>query len=117
MKIILCDDDLLIRTVVSTALEAAGHQAVVAVDGQEALEMIQGDSFDLLVTDKRMPRLNGIELVEKLRELKIPVKVVMASAFSHESDMHVQDRLQIDASLKKPFTKAELLECLSKLGG
>ena len=116
MKIFLCDDDPLIRTVVSAVLESVGHQVVVAVDGQEALEKIQGDSFDLLITDKRMPKLDGIELVEKLRALKIPVKVVMASAFSHESDVHVQERLQIDASLKKPFTKAELLDCLNKVG-
>ena len=73
------------------------------------------NSFDLLITDNRMPRLSGIELVEKLRALNVPIKVSMASGFETQSSAGVRKRLELNGVLQKPFTKAELLDCVKNL--
>jgi len=90
----------------------------VAKDGQEALEKIQRNPafFDLLITDNLMPRLTGIELVEKLRASNIPVKVIMITGFPRQLSAEDQDRIQLNGVLIKPFKPAQLFACVNQLG-
>ena len=116
MKILFCDDELPLRRIVSMILDAHGHHVEVACDGQEALEKIQANAFDVLITDNAMTPLTGIELVEKLRAVNNPIKVIMASAFKNQLDAAVQDRLHLDGILIKPYDGKELFDCLKNIG-
>jgi two-component system, chemotaxis family, chemotaxis protein CheY len=67
-SILAVDDSASMRQMVSFTLKSAGYQVVEAVDGQDAWEKANGKTFDLVLTDQNMPRLDGIGLTRKLRE-------------------------------------------------
>lgn len=79
-RVLIVDDSLTVREVEKRLLENAGYEVTVAVDGVDGWNTAQGNSFDLLISDVDMPRMNGIELVEKIKEsplLKdLPVMIV-----------------------------------------
>ena len=77
MKILIAEDDPVSGMILSKILRKAGYQWVLATDGVEALEVIQRESFDALLTDWMMPRMDGIELTRKVRELVKPPPVVL----------------------------------------
>jgi two-component system chemotaxis sensor kinase CheA len=66
-RLLAVDDSLTTRTLIRSILESAGYDVVVAADGLEALTLLQSDSFDLVVADVEMPRMNGFELTEAIR--------------------------------------------------
>ncbi|HOF51505.1 MAG TPA: response regulator, partial [Rhodoferax sp.] len=69
MSVILAvDDSPSMRKMVSFTLTGAGYQVVEAVDGQDAYEKAMSQSFDLVLTDQNMPRLDGLGLTRKLRD-------------------------------------------------
>ena len=117
MRILFCDDIPMLREVVAVVLRKLGHEVDTSTDGQDALDKLQSNpgAFDLLITDNRMPRLSGIELVDKLRESNVPIKVVMASHFIEPPDPATIDRLRLDAVLRKPYSANDLVGCLNQL--
>lgn len=68
-RILAVDDSLSMRQMVTFTLKGAGHQVEEAQDGQEALDKASRASFDLVITDVNMPRMDGIQLIKKLRAL------------------------------------------------
>jgi len=116
MNILLCDDDHLIREIIVAMLHIGRHQVEVAYDGQDALEKIQAKSFDVLITDFILPRFSGIELIEKVRGMNIPLKVILITGFPDEVDRVALDRLQPNAYFIKPFNLIKLLDCVKTLG-
>ena len=72
MKILIAEDDPVSGMILSKILPKAGYQWVLATDGVEALEVIQREPFDALLTDWMMPRMDGIELTRKVREMVKP---------------------------------------------
>ena len=80
-KILLVDDEELNREYLSERLEDEGYAVATAADGLEAFGMLEAGSFDLLVTDKNMPGLDGIGLLERVRKEGLPVTSVMITAF------------------------------------
>jgi len=67
-RILVVDDSITVREVERKLLESAGYQVQTAVDGMDGLNMLRSQQFDMLVTDVDMPRMNGVELVETLRQ-------------------------------------------------
>jgi len=112
-RILVVEDDDDIRRFNAEALNGSGYHVDTAVDGAEGWETLQGNRYDLLITDNNMPRLSGIELIKKLNAARIPVRVILASGVSHaeESD------LRLAATLPKPFTLEELLGTVKKVIG
>ena len=68
-KVMTVDDSATVRKVLEQSLQELGYEVVVAVDGQEALEIIQEEPVDMLVTDLNMPKMNGIELITAVRNI------------------------------------------------
>jgi len=118
MKILVCDDENLGRTVASV-LAFMGHQVEVASDGREALDLIRAkpDFFNLLITDNRMPRLTGVELIEKLRASNFALKIIMMTGYATQIESEVKPLPRLDGFLSKPFKATELLECVKNLEG
>jgi two-component system chemotaxis response regulator CheY len=69
-RILAVDDSASMRQIVSTALQGAGYEVVMASDGDEALEFAKRESVDLVITDVNMPNMDGITLVRELRRLE-----------------------------------------------
>src|ERR1017187_10595202 len=78
-RILVADDDESIRYLLSTVLAGAGFDVNTASDGQQAWEAIFHGHYDLLVTDNDMPRLTGIQLIERIREARMSLPVIIAS--------------------------------------
>jgi two-component system alkaline phosphatase synthesis response regulator PhoP len=108
-NILVVEDDEAIATGLSLNLRLAGHQPSIARDGEEALEAIDAQDFDLVLLDINLPRLNGLEVLQALRAADNLVPVIVVSARDGEFDKVAALRLGADDYLTKPFALAELL--------
>jgi two-component system, OmpR family, KDP operon response regulator KdpE len=107
-RILVVDDESGIRKVVRDALEREGHEVVTAVDGQEATELAENQTFDLLVTDLAMPRKSGLDLVREIRRASsIPILVLTVRGEEREK-VRLLDA-GADDYVTKPFGVEELL--------
>jgi two-component system chemotaxis response regulator CheY len=105
------------RKIILRALEAAGvQQAVEAADGQEALEKFQRGEFDLVLTDREMPRKNGLELVAAIRTRDPHVPILMFASASEKSQVIAAIQAGVTDYLVMPFTADVLQEKLKKYG-
>lgn len=78
MKILFADDHSAVRGAMTEYLKMLGHEVVAVSDGQFALEILEGGAdFGLLITDYRMPRMNGLELMKAAKKLKPDIRVIV----------------------------------------
>jgi CheY-like chemotaxis protein len=115
-RILVVEDDDLLRCLQEAVLSSAGYGTQGAVDGEEALVMLATEEFDLVLTDRSMPRLDGCGLVRALRAAgsRIPVIMVSGSLMDGgELPADVADEVAI--ALAKPASTGELLESVAQL--
>jgi len=108
MKILVVDDEALIRDVVREYLQLDGFEVVEASDGDEALEKAKNIDFDLIIMDIMMPKKDGFQTVKEIKKDK-DVPVLMLSARSDEFDKLIGFDLGIDDYVTKPFSPKELV--------
>ena len=108
-RIALVDDDKNILTSVTMALEAAGFAVSAYSDGEAALKGLQETPADLTVLDIKMPRMDGIEVLKKIRE-RSAMPVIFLTSKSDEADQLMGLRLGADDYITKPFSQRLLLE-------
>jgi len=108
-KVALVDDDRNILTSVSMMLEAEGFKVVTYRDGAEALRGLQAEPADLAVLDIKMPRMDGIELLQRVRE-KSAMPVIFLTSKDDEVDELMGLRMGADDYIKKPFSQRLLIE-------
>ncbi len=108
-KIALVDDDQNILTSVSITLEDEGFEVSTYSDGEKGLSGILGDVPDVAVLDVKMPRMDGLELITKLRE-KIDIPIIFLTSKDDEIDEILGLRLGADDYIKKPFSQKLLIE-------
>jgi two-component system chemotaxis response regulator CheY len=115
--ILAVDDSPSMRKMVSFTLLGAGFQVVEAVDGVDAFEKAQLQTFDLILTDQNMPRLDGLGLTRKLRELPKFKTVPILMLTTESSDLMKQAGRAAGATgwLVKPFDPARLIEVINKV--
>jgi len=106
--ILIVDDDPAILRLLSTNLKARGYQVIAAVDGAESLEAVQRDFVDLIILDLMMPKVDGVEVVRRVREWS-SVPIIILSARGDENDKVKCLDLGADDYLTKPFGIAELM--------
>lgn len=80
-RILLVDDNVSGSTARKTVLEELGHKTSVTSSGAEALEQFSQHKFDLVVTDYKMPRMDGLELIVRLRKQQPEIRIVLVSGF------------------------------------
>jgi CheY-like chemotaxis protein len=115
LHILEVDDEPVIGESIAFVLEAPHRKIVVAKDGQEALALAAKEKFDVVITDHRMPRSGGMELVRKLRERKYPGKIVVLSAYLSPENIGTYEELAVDEVVAKPFDSTELRQLITDL--
>ena len=112
-RILLCDDEIHILRAAEFKLKKAGYDVCVAGDGQAAWEAIQRQKPDILITDCQMPQLDGLGLIQKVRDnpdtADLPIFMLTAKGFelSHEE---LTEKWNVMAVIAKPFSPRELLQ-------
>jgi CheY-like chemotaxis protein/two-component sensor histidine kinase len=111
LSVLLVDDDDLVRAGAAAMLEAIGHSVVQVASATRALEHIaSGNDFDVLVTDQRMPCMTGIELIRRVRFLKLNLPAVLITGYTDAIDPGAS-ALPV---LAKPFRAAELARAVAE---
>jgi len=113
-KILVCDDEEGIRESVKLILEKE-FELLFASNGREALGIAKAEPFDIAIMDIKMPRMDGIETLRKLKELRPDAKVLVSSGY--KSVETAREAVAAGASnyIVKPFSRAELLSAVRKL--
>ena len=106
-RILLVDDEQPIQTLLSFPLQRDGYEVVQASDGREALARFSEQSFDLVVLDLMLPRMDGLEVCKRLRAQGSTVPIIMLTAKSEEIDKVLGLELGADYYITKPFSLRE----------
>ncbi|MBQ4053287.1 MAG: response regulator transcription factor [Clostridia bacterium] len=109
IKIFVVEDDIDLNRFVSTSLRNAGYDVVSCFDGLEALDRMDEEKCDLLLTDIMMPRMNGFELAESVRATDKTMPIVFMTAKDDKSSKMLGYNIGIDEYITKPFDMDILL--------
>jgi CheY-like chemotaxis protein len=116
-KILVCEDNSALSGVICFNLVRAGFQVTTVANGRLALETLQKESFDLVLSDQQMPMMTGIQLCESIRQLPAHRRTpfILLTAKCMEIDfVKLQQTLGISAALPKPFSPSELVACIEE---
>ena len=118
-RVLVVDDDEVIRRLIAANLTLEGFDVATAVDGQDCLEKVSAIAPDVITLDAMMPRVDGWETVRRLR--KCPdtthIKVVLITALNQAADPGQDKHARADAYLAKPFDPAEMIRVIRELTG
>lgn len=116
-RVLVVDDDPVIRQLICVNLELEGYDVHTADDGQDALDKVRDVDPAVITLDIMMPRLDGWETAERLRSdpATAHVKVILLSARAQEADLRRGKGIGVDLYLTKPFDPDELVEAVRRL--
>ena len=107
-SILVVDDDMSVRTIFSSILRKEGYRVTAVKDGYEAIKAVDQESFYLALVDLRMPGLDGIQVLEKIKSRRPQTRVIIYSGFgSLEDETEAMSKGAVDY-LAKPFSSNEL---------
>jgi len=106
LRVLFVEDEPDVSLVAATVLEEAGYHVTVASDGREGLDIALQEQPELLVSDFMMPRLNGLEMIERLRSAGFERPIILTTAIPED---HLPGQPGYDAYLAKPYGTRELL--------
>ena len=111
IRVLIAEDHLMVRAGIRALLEKAGDIRVLgeASNGQEAIEMTETLKPDVLIMDIMMPRMNGIQAAENIRELKLPTHILLLSMYSDEGFVHQALQYGVKGYVLKSSVSDELL--------
>ena len=116
-RVLVVDDNAVIRELITVNLELEGFEVVTAVDGQDAVDRVVEVAPDVVTLDVVMPRLDGFRTAERLRADPgtASLKIVMVTAAAQAADRRRGAEIGVDAYLTKPFDPAELVQTVRRL--
>ncbi len=111
MKILVVDDDEIAVAIARKVLSSDGHEVVCAADGVEALQILQENNIQVVISDWSMPNLDGIELSRRIRQAASIgyIYIIMITSRSSKQDLLTSLSAGVDDFITKPFEPAELL--------
>lgn len=108
LKILLVEDEVKLADSVKSGMESLDIRCEVCHDGVEAWDLLQKNSFDVLVSDVMLPQMSGIELVQKIRKSGMQIPILLLTALGHMEDKTLGFEAGADDYLVKPFELKEL---------
>ena len=113
-RVLIVDDEVDVLDLCRRVLEVEGYQVTTAQNGKEALERAREQSFDLLLTDIKMPGLSGLEVAQAIKEIDSDLVFVTMTGFSTMNMAIEALRLGIDEFIVKPFTPDDLISSVGR---
>jgi len=112
--VLIVDDDAKIRTLLKEILDPGKFKVLEAPDGREALDLIHKEPVDLLITDRAMPRMDGLELLRTLREEERDIPSLVISAYGDDEIWGVAIGLGAEDYILKPFSTESVMRIVKK---
>jgi len=116
-RVLVVDDEATIRDLLSKTLALAEYDVDMAPDGRTALERLRIIPYDLLITDLKMPGVDGLTVIREARRLKADLPVIIITGFSNEASAIEAVNLGVSGYLTKPFRVPRVLAAASKALG
>ena len=108
-SILVCEDDFAIKTMISTKLKQENYSVYTVQNGREALNLMEKQQIDLVISDIMMPEMDGYEFVQTLRETKHTLPILMITAKSQLESLEAAFKLGVDDYMVKPLRLEELV--------
>ena len=119
MKILIVDDDAGTLNALNACLSSFDHRVILAGEGDKALEIIEAsghtEPIDLVVTDLKMPGMNGLDLIRAVRKEKPNLACILMTAYGNEVIRKEAERLGSCGYIEKPFSPEKLLKSINNL--
>jgi CheY-like chemotaxis protein len=115
-RILVIDDDPDVREMICCVLETSGHEALAFHNGRAAIERLQRDPADLLITDIFMPDIDGLETIRRIRRTRgeMPIIAISGVDYGRIDYLDIAEKFGAAATLKKPFRPRDLLELVKR---
>jgi DNA-binding response OmpR family regulator len=114
-RILVVDDDSDTREISMNVLSGSGYTVQGVTDGADGWEALQTSDYDLIVTDNKMPRMTGMEMITKLRAARMNLPVIMATGNLPLHEFKRRPWLKPDLMLQRPFSNDDLLTAVKKI--
>ena len=115
LSVLYVEDEDDTRTQISQILKLFFNEVFVSKNGKEALEIFQMNTIDLVMTDLTMPKMDGLTLIKKIRDISHNQHIIVLTAHNSKYDMMQTIDLQIDGFLLKPIKMDKMLELLLRV--
>ena len=112
LRVLVVEDEALVREVIVAYLDANGHEVEEAEDGAQALAVFSPGDFDLVITDRAMPGMSGDQVAEEIKERSPDTPILMLTGFGALMGNRPKG---VDAVVAKPITMGELIQAISAL--
>lgn len=109
-RILVIDDDRSARTLLERVLVRAGHQVTLVDDAQQGLDAIAKGGFDLLITDKNLPGIDGLEVLRRARDMQPQMQAILITGFPTAETKNHADELGVFSYVTKPFGVHDILD-------
>jgi len=117
-RILVADDEEILRMLITDTIEDSGYEVEEAYDGKQTLEKLQSCEYDLVILDYMMPHLTGVQVIEQLSEdKKSRLNILMLTAKTQESDKERMKAAGACYLMAKPFSPHELLDLVKEILG
>ncbi|QDU27269.1 Chemotaxis protein CheY [Anatilimnocola aggregata] len=116
-KVLVADDSSTMRKIILRSLQAVGvPDAAEAADGEEAVNMFQQATYDMVLTDWNMPKKNGLDVIREIRAINATVPIIMVTTEAEKTRVLEAIQAGVSDYLVKPFTADTLRQKLEKFG-
>ena len=114
-KILLVEDNEMNRDMLSRRLLKRGFEVVIAVDGEQAVDLASSEAPDLILMDIQLPGMDGLEFLKKAQDINAQVKKILLTAYMTEAVISEAFRLGVHEFIEKPFSTEDVEEALARV--
>jgi len=114
-RILICDDEDALRTILSSELSGAGYEVATAADGEEGVTEIKNRKFDLVLLDIKMPKMDGFEVLKFIKKEQPGVKVIMLTGFADLKNAIESKKYGAEDFVSKPYDLVDLLTTIERV--
>jgi two-component system response regulator (stage 0 sporulation protein F) len=115
MRILLIDDDEWIRDSLRIFFEGEGCELQALETAEEGLELLKGQDYDVIITDYRLPGMDGLDFLRRIRDSHLGTMTVLITAYGNEGVVSEARSIGVQDFIEKPFTSKTIEESLSRL--
>lgn len=119
-RILVVDDERTIRQMFQLVLGEAGYEVAEAASGEEGVDLVRAQPWDLIFLDLVLPGLDGVETYKRMKALRDVLIIVMMSAYFEQMESRLKETLSLEAlqaCLRKPFSNADILAVVARVLG